>query len=168
MYKYQNGCLPILFSLIGGIVIVISVMNLTFSVMALISSVLAQNKFIEPLLLVIMFTMGIFFGFVLIGFFPEIQVSDEGILVRYIFGLIKVRIYWKEIVDFLPHHFFRKIMIIAFKREGYSIFKPKTLIFNAIYGLWAGVFLPVLLLYKTSDYDDLYLEINKRINSLKK
>jgi hypothetical protein len=165
MYKYQNGCLPNIFSIIGAMILTISLIGAVLSTAVFIKSAITLKDIIQPLLLIILFTMACFFSFLFGGFFPALQITEEGINIKYIFGLLKVKILWSEIIEFVPHHIFRKIMIIAFKREGYSILKPKTLIFNAIYGLWAGAFLPVLLLYKTSDFDDLYLEINKKINS---
>lgn len=164
MYKSQGGCLPIFISLLGLAILVFCFINISVSIGVLIQSIVSQKNIIEPILFSLLFLSACFFGLALIGFFPALHVTDDGIAVRYLFGLIKVNIFWKDIVYFQQHQIFRKIMIISFKKESYSILFPKTLIFNAVCGLWVGSEFPVLLLYKPDEYDDLYQEIKKRIN----
>ena len=56
-----------------------------------------------------------------------------------------------------------------FKKNKGTIVKPGSLIFNYITGIfWAGSFSPVILIYKTDEFDDLYKEINNRINIFKR
>ena len=163
MYKSQNGCLPIIISLFGLAILVISFANLSVSIAVLIQSILSSKKIIEPVLLILLFFSACIFGVVLISFFPALSINENGISVRYVFGLIKVNVFWKDIVFFQPHQIFRKIMIISFKKEGFSMLFPKSLFINAISGLWVGSEYPVLLLYKPNEYDDLFQKINNGI-----
>jgi hypothetical protein len=148
MFSRQRGCLPLLTFFGGFFLILYFSMAAIYGVTYTASTGHGVTFESLPRLMGALAAFGIFvvFGFGIIGTFPDVVATNDGIRYRY-FGLFGGLILWKEIVGLTQLRFPKGCVAILIDREGYNRFvNPKGLFFLAAYGQIVKSLYPVLLL----------------------
>jgi hypothetical protein len=106
------------------------------------------DAFVEILAALVLFLVGqIMIGTMLVGLFPDVRVSKEGVGYKYL--LFLGQIYWNEISEVYEvtrPRLFKGCIALIISREGYSRLCTKGLYHQTLHARFIGAGLPILLI----------------------